>query len=168
MNYKKVFSYYASEENGLELYQLLNELFYDGELPEVSVKYQKIKREDDHHSIQVNGEFHLEDEEEGRPVILLDPSVISVGLLGDNWKRRFYRLCGDMLHEMVHYYCSLNRIAETDNRGVYHNTAFRNVATNHGLNVGLNMKHPELDGYNSTICTAPAEQAIARCVKHRG
>lgn len=167
MNYKKVVSYYTQEENAPALYGLLNELFYHGSLPEITLRYRGLKQPNDHHSIQVNGEFMRKDPETGSPSITLDPSILQVSLLSDTWKRQFFRLCGDMLHEMAHYYCYLNQIVETDGRGVYHNTAFRNVAANHGLSVGLNMKHPELDGYNSTTCTLAAEQRIQNRIKQK-
>lgn len=162
LNYKKLFSYYTDTEHAPELFLLLNELFFDGELPPVDIRFQNLKLKEDPDSIYVNGEFRMHETETGNPTLYLDPSSILSCLFSNNWNRSFHQLCGHMVHEMVHYYCTLNHIPETDNHGVFHNRNFRDAAQAHGLTATYSMSDPMVDGYNSTALTGWAEALIDR------
>ncbi len=58
-----------------------------------------------------------------------------------------------ILHEMVHIYNLMHNIQDCSNRGVYHNTKFRDKAVSVGLNI---QRH---DTYGWTI-TTPSDQLI--------
>ncbi|MBQ9002364.1 MAG: hypothetical protein IJ087_10970 [Eggerthellaceae bacterium] len=68
-----------------------------------------------------------------KPAIFIDlPGVDKVVVAGfaDSWKRA---LADTMLHELVHYHCYLQGIADHDEKGV-HTDSYRDEARAHGLN----------------------------------
>lgn len=162
INYKKLFSYYTDREHATELYQLLNDLFFESELPLVDIRFQTLRDENDPDSIVVNGEFRMHETETGNPTLYLDPASILSCLFNNSWSRCFHSLCGHMLHEMIHYYCTLHNIPETENHGVFHNNRFKLACENHGLTAQYSMSNPYIDGYNRTALTGWAETQIDR------
>lgn len=162
LNYKKLFSYYTEASHAPELYLLLNDLFFDGELPLIEIRLQKLKQPEDPDDILVNGELRMHRTESGKPTLYLDPSSILSCLFSNDWGRNFHHLCGHMLHEMVHFHCSLHHISDTDRTGTFHNRNFRDAAVAHGLTANYSMSNPTVDGYNSTTLTGRAEAQIDR------
>ncbi len=160
LKYDKLFSFYTEEAHVGELFALLNDLFYDGALPDVHICLKDLRDVGDAADLYINGEFRMFRTESGEPTLYLNPSSIMSGPFSNSPRRCFYFLCGYMLHEMCHYYCSLHGVRETDQEGEYHNLKFKDVAMRHGLNVRLSMSHPKEHGYNSTELSATAENAI--------
>lgn len=56
-----------------------------------------------------------------------------ITLSGAHLNRVLEDIICTLLHEMVHLYCSLNKIQDTSNNYVYHNKKFKEEAENHGL-----------------------------------
>ena len=56
--------------------------------------------------------------------ISIEPDVLSLS---------FIEVCAVLLHQMIHYFCKLNKINAVTNSGRYHNESFKEQAEKHGL-----------------------------------
>lgn len=63
--------------------------------------------------------------------ICLNADALPAGTRGG--KPRFYWMCEELLHEMVHQHCQVNGIDECDPETQWHNERFRDEAEAHGL-----------------------------------
>lgn len=129
------------------IFRLLNERYFEGSLAEPVITIQSTPN--------VLGHFTPGDSWEvmntGKKEI-----NIGAGTLG----RPIENIAGTMLHEMVHYYCTVNNIKDTSRNGTYHNMNFKEQAEKRGLVVKKDSR------YGWTI-TEPSEE-LKEFVKENG
>lgn len=135
------------------LFDLLNEHFYDNELPcpSIEVKYAYQNR---HHRkydtcqivrLETSGSYQIRIFDEYVYLSAMDAAAI-------------------MLHEMAHLYNMLHEIKDTTACGYYHNKHFKNTAEAHGLYTTFSEKY----AWAATNLTDNAEEWIKQQVKING
>lgn len=110
----------------VDLFDFWNKVYFNSELevPVITVNYS---RRDLSMGWFVSGKAWKDMESgEGSVEINISPQYLDLP---------FEETADTMLHEMCHYYCYLNGIAETSRSGYYHNKKFKKVAETHGLKV---------------------------------
>jgi len=104
------------------IFHLLNEKYFEGELPDVTISIQEKAGTYGHFSL--NRVWMSKDGE-------LEQHEINIAANGLN--RNIENIVATLLHEMVHLFCYENGIQDTSNRGVYHNQNFKKEAELRGL-----------------------------------
>lgn len=103
-----------------KVYRLMNEELFDNELPDVTITIQSTPKAYGHYSVakvwNANGEAQHE-------------INIGAGTLARPVEETLATLC----HECCHALAAVRGIKDTSNQGVYHNTRFRDLALEHGL-----------------------------------
>lgn len=139
MNYASAALYLKS------IYEKLNEDFWSGELPDITLTIQQKEATYGHVTlsevwmIESNGQHEL--------------NVAAGGLV-----RPIENIVATIMHESVHIYCMLNGIKDTSNNHVYHNKRFKEIAEQHGLIIERHEKY----GYT---LTTPSQRLIEYCRK---
>ena len=128
-----------------ELFRVLNERFYESELPTpvivasttgkkraygwcTAYRAWTDKRMEDIHtpSDQLT--------EEDKKVIAQEDGYYEINICAEYLDRDFVDICETMMHEMVHLYCAIHDIHDTTQNGVYHNKNYKDAAEKHCLN----------------------------------
>lgn len=123
---------------------LLNRAFFNNELPVPTFETGVYVQSD---GTYLCGVYLRPNEHPDYPnhTILVSPvgalSLVAQGVC-ETWQ---IAIVDTLLHEMVHYYDSINGVVDTDENG-YHNEAFRDAATRHGLDC----EHREESGWAAT------------------
>lgn len=129
-----------------DLFQVLNERFYENELPTpvivasttgkkraygwcTAYRAWTDKSMDDVHS---PSDQLTEDE---KKIIAQEDGYYEINICAEYLDRDFTDICNTMLHEMVHLYCAIHGIHDTTQNGVYHNKNYKEAAEKHGLDV---------------------------------
>ena len=101
-------------------FNVLNEVYYNNELPPIVITLQSSPRSNGHFTI--GKEWRVEQEH-------LNEINISV----EHLDRPIENVMATLNHEMVHYYCQIHNIAEVSQNGRYHNKHFKAEAEKRGL-----------------------------------
>lgn len=117
---KKLTSYNRAAGYLNKLFDLLNSYYFDNELPRPTLTIQSTPSAYGHFStvplwFSSTGCTH--------------EINIGAGTLG----APIEQLVGVLLHEMVHYFCSIHNIKDCSRNNTYHNRKFKEAAENHGL-----------------------------------
>lgn len=128
-------------------YDVLNERFFDGELPPVVITLMSDKHSFAHFT--VHPEWRLESDR-------LHEINLSVNYLS----RPVGNLIASLCHEMVHYHCLLNNIQDTSKNGRYHNKRFKAEAEKRGLIIS----YAQYIGYSVT----EPSQELLRIIEEAG
>ena len=131
-----------SESNALlkDLFHILNNRFYNGDLPDLPIYVTATTRSITAFNPYVTTVFDRKRKQECQFDFsddILTNSTIDV--------------CKRMLHVMCHYYCHINNIADTSRNHTYHNRKYKDVAEKHGLiqvrdsKYGWSISHPNID-----------------------
>lgn len=126
---------YRQYEVLYKAFDLFNEHYFDNELPPCMITLQK-KRPNN------NGSFMAE------PTWFntqFDDETYEININPINMNRDPEEILETLLHEIVHYYCTLNNIKDVKSGGE-HTIEYKNVCESHGLNCELD----EDKGYNQT------------------
>lgn len=128
-------------------FDILNEVYYGGELPRVMITIQSSPRAYGYITIDEiwktsEGQLH----------------EINIG--AENLNRPIEQILATLNHEMVHLYCMEKGISDTSKGGRYHNKRFKNEAEKRELKIEY---HPYI-GYS---LTSPTEQFI-RVLENNG
>lgn len=126
---------YKQYEVLYKAFDLFNEHYFDNELPPCMITLQK-KRPNN------NGSFMAE------PTWFntqFDDETYEININPINMNRDPEEILETLLHEMVHYYCTLHNIKDVKSGGK-HTIEYKNVCESHGLNCELD----EDKGYNQT------------------
>ena len=83
-----------------------------------------------------------------------------INISAEHLYRPIENIMATLLHEMVHYYCQLNNIADTSKNGRYHNKNFKREAELRGLSIS----YEKYIGYSVTKPT----QAFVTVLKTHG
>lgn len=101
-------------------FDVLNRVYFNGELPPIVICIMSSRRTYGHYT--VNKEWRLEAER-----------LHEINISAEHLDRPIENVCATLCHEMVHYYCALNNIADTSQSGRYHNKNFKREAEARGL-----------------------------------
>lgn len=119
-----------------KMYRLLNERFFNSELPEVVISLKK--------TVGAYGHFTC-----SKVWQVGDENRYEINISSATLGRPIEETCATLLHEMCHCYAAENGIKDTSGSGnFYHNRRYKEIAEKHGLCVA---KH---DKYGWTI-TSP-------------
>lgn len=122
-------------------FDVLNERYFEGALQKIAITIQSTPR--------AHGHFTPWDSwSDGGDMI----KEINIG--AESLKRTVPEIISTLLHEMVHYYCCVNKIKDTSRSGTYHNKRFKTECEKRGL---LISRAPGI-GYSMTM---PSAEIIA-------
>ncbi len=101
-------------------FKVLNEVYYDNELPDPIITIMSSPR--------TNGHFTV-----GRVWKEGDEQKHEINISAEHLDRPIENIMATLQHECIHYYCSLNDISDTSQGGRYHNKNFKREAEQRGL-----------------------------------
>ena len=101
-------------------YEVLNNVYFDSALPTIVITIMSSPR--------TNGHFTL-----GKVWRAEENHYNEINISAENLKRPIEKICATLCHEMVHYYCYINGIADVSQNGRYHNKNFKREAEKRGL-----------------------------------
>ena len=109
-------------------FDVINRTLFNGDLPPIDIR--KGERNDG-----ASGVFHVIIEtQDDKPEEA--PQIIEIYIEMDTDAAEVYGISTDtiniLFHEMIHYYCFLHGISDTDNGGDYHNMQFKQAVEAHG------------------------------------
>lgn len=119
-------------------FEVLNRVYFNGELPPIVITIMSSKRTYGHYT--VHPEWVLEDER-----------LHEINISAEHLDRPIENVCSTLCHEMIHFYCALNGIADTSQSGRYHNKNFKREAEARGLiiskapYIGWSVTEPSLE-----------------------
>ena len=121
-------------------FSVLNEVYYNNELPPIVITLQSSPR--------TNGHFTL-----GKVWRAEENHFNEINISVEHLDRPIENVMATLQHEMVHYYCQLNSIADVSQNGRYHNKHFKEEAEKRGLII----TYKQYIGYS---VTEPSQQFI--------
>lgn len=101
-------------------YEVLNNVYFDGDLPPVVISIMSSPR--------TNGHFTL-----GKVWRAERDHLNEINVSAEHLDRPIENICATLLHEMVHYHSHINKIAVVSQNGRYHNKRFKEEAEKRGL-----------------------------------
>lgn len=101
-------------------YEVLNNVYFDSALPTIVITIMSSPR--------TNGHFTL-----GKVWRAEENHYNEINISAEHLKRPIEEICATLCHEMVHYYCYINGIADVSQNGRYHNKNFKREAEKRGL-----------------------------------
>ena len=113
---------YRQYEVLYKAFNLFNEHYFDNELPPCMITLQK-KRENKLGDFTVEPIWFNENQDE----------FYQININPINMNREPEEILSTLLHEVIHYYCTLHKIKDCKQK--MHTTAYKEVAESHGLNV---------------------------------
>ena len=127
-------------------FNVLNEVYYNNELPPIVITLQSSPRTNGHFTkskVWRAEENHLNE----------------INISVEHLDRPIEKVMATLQHEMVHYYCQLNNISDVSQNGRYHNKHFREEAEKRGLIIS----YAKYIGYS---VTEPSESFIEVLREH--
>jgi hypothetical protein len=122
-------------------FNVLNEIYFDNELPPIVITIMSSPRTNGHFTI--NKEWKVEEQR-----------MNEINISAEHLDRPIENIMATLCHEMVHYYCQLNGIADTSQNNRYHNKKFKEEAEKRGLIIS----YRQYIGYS---VTEPSEEFIS-------
>ncbi len=101
-------------------FEVFNTEFFDSALPPIVISIMS--------SAKTNGHFTVSKVWRSE-----DNYMHEINISAEHLDRPIENICATMMHEMVHYYCEINGIADTSKGGRYHNKRFKEEAEKRGL-----------------------------------
>jgi hypothetical protein len=123
-------------------FELINQKLFNNELPNIQIDFIEDMPEELPETISdCSAFFCTQQRYNPEPIIILDlEGTPEMGISTDT--------IDDLFHEMVHYYCFLHGIKDTDGEdNNYHNLAFKKVIEEHGGKCGYS---DDKIGYSDT------------------
>jgi DNA-directed RNA polymerase subunit RPC12/RpoP len=108
-----------------KIFKLLNKQFFEDKLVEPIILIQTKSKKHTLGTCSTNPIWQKKDEEKDKKY--------EITLSGAYLNRTLEEIVATLLHEMIHLYCSLNKIKDTSNNCVYHNKKFKEEAEKRGL-----------------------------------
>lgn len=121
------------------LYDNMNNKFFKGELPEVfiTIVHGKKKRGSFmgvfYNDTFIKGNFN--ENEDSDDYLDIEEEKYEIGMASDFFKRPYDEIAATLLHEMVHLYCHINNIKDTNKTGKLHTKKFRDECEKRSLEV---------------------------------
>ena len=101
-------------------FDVLNKIYFDGELPPIVITIMSAPRSNGHFTI--NREWRVAEER-----------FNEINISAEHLDRPIENIMETLLHEMIHFYCQINGIQDTSQNYRYHNMKFREEAEKRGL-----------------------------------
>lgn len=101
-------------------FEVLNEVYFNNELPPIVISIMSSPKTNGHFTI--NKEWRVEEER-----------LNEINISAEHLDRPIENIMATLMHEMIHYYCQLNNIADVSQNGRYHNKRFKAEAEKRGL-----------------------------------
>ena len=127
-------------------FEVLNKVYFNGELPPIVISIMSSPR--------TNGHFTT-----GRVWRAESSLMHEINISAEHLDRPIENIMATLQHEMVHYYCEINGIADTSQYGRYHNQKFKSEAEARGLII------TRADGIGWSV-TQPSENFIKVLKEH--
>lgn len=121
-------------------FEVLNRVYFNNELPPIVITIMSSKRTYGHYT--VGCEWRRENER-----------LHEINISAEYLDRPIENVCATLCHEMVHFYCAVNGIADTSQNGRYHNKNFKREAEARGLMISY-------EKYIGWSVTEPSEEFI--------
>lgn len=127
-------------------FSVLNKVYFENALPPVVITIMS--------SPKTNGHFTV-----GKVWRAEQTHLNEINISAEHLYRPIENTMATLMHEMVHYYCQLNGIADTSKNGRYHNKNFKKEAEARGLIIS----YAQYIGYS---VTKPSESFIEVIKSH--
>ena len=127
-------------------FNVLNKVYFNGELPPIVISIMSSPR--------TNGHFTC-----GRVWRAEETLMHEINISAEHLDRPIENIMATLQHEMIHYYCEINDIADTSQYGRYHNKKFKSEAEARGLII------TRADGIGWSL-TQPSENFIKVLKEH--
>lgn len=127
-------------------FDVLNKVYFNGELPPIVISIMSSPR--------TNGHFTC-----GRVWRAEETLMHEINISAEHLDRPIENIMATLQHEMIHYYCEINDIADTSQYGRYHNKKFKSEAEARGLII------TRADGIGWSL-TQPSENFIKVLKEH--
>lgn len=114
-------------------FEVLNEVYFGSALPPLVITIMNSKGAYGHFTV---GKVWRAEAEH----------LHEINISAEHLYRPIENIMATLQHEMVHYYCQLNDIADTSKGGRYHNKNFKREAESRGLEIG----YQKYIGYSAT------------------
>lgn len=101
-------------------YKILNRVYFNNELPTIVISIMSSPRSKGHFTV-------------GKVWRAEEKHYNEINISAEYLKRPIEEVCATLCHEMVHYYCHINGIADVSQNGRYHNKNFKREAEKRGL-----------------------------------
>ena len=101
-------------------FDVLNEVYFNGELPPIVITIMSSPRTNGHFTI--NREWRLNEER-----------LNEINVSAEHLDRPIENICSTVMHECIHYYSQINGIKDVSSNGRYHNKRFKEEAEKRGL-----------------------------------
>lgn len=101
-------------------FEVLNEVYFDDTLPSVVITIMSSPRTYGHFTV---GKVWKADEEH----------LNEINISAEHLDRPIENVMATLQHELIHFYCQINNIADTSQSGRYHNKNFKREAEARGL-----------------------------------
>ena len=124
-----------------KLFDLLNDHYFENALARPTITIQSTPR--------AYGHFSMRDD----TWVSVTGNSNEINIGAGTLARPIEDICATLLHEMVHYFCHVNKIKDTSRGNAYHNKRFKEIAESHGLVVA----HDEKYGWT---LTSPSDDLI--------
>ena len=141
---KKLSNYQRVSQYLVKIFKLINEEYFENTLEIPTITIQSTASAYAHVSVQKI--WHNE-----------TVATHELNLSADYMNRPIENVVATLIHEACHLYAMQKGIKDTSNRGVYHNTKFKELAEERGLSISRHEK------YGWTI-TAPTEETLNFCI----
>ena len=103
-------------------FEVFNEVYFGNSLPPIVICIMSSPRTNGHYT--VNREWRVDQDR-----------LHEINISAEYLDRPIENVMATLCHEMVHYYCALNSIADTCQGGRYHNKRFKEEAEKRGLRI---------------------------------
>lgn len=124
-------------------FDVLNRVYFDGELPSVVITIMSSPKSYGHFTIS--------------PVWKLEEARLNeINISAEHLDRDIESVMATLMHEMCHYYCQINGIQDTSKAGRYHNKNFKREAELRGLSI----RYHKYIGYSVTEPTQEFIQVL--------
>lgn len=101
-------------------FDVLNKVYFDGELPPIVITIMSAPRSNGHFTI--NREWRVAEER-----------FNEINISAEHLDRPIENIMATLMHEMVHYYCFINNLQDTSQNFRYHNKLYKREAEKRGL-----------------------------------
>lgn len=122
-------------------FEVINEVYFNNELVMPAITIMSSPRS--------NGHFTV-----GKVWRAEEKHLHEINISAEHLDRPIENIMATLCHEMVHYYCQVNGIADTSQSGRYHNKRFKAEAEKRGLLISQAQ-------YIGWSVTAPSEEFVA-------
>ena len=121
-------------------FEVLNEVYFDNALPPVVITIMSSPRTYGHFTV-------------GKVWKAEENHFNEINISAEHLDRNIENLMATLQHELIHFYCQLNNIADTSQSGRYHNKNFKREAEARGLSIS----YAKYIGYS---VTEPSQEFI--------